>query len=193
MHAVKEDDYELMRAIAGERDQRAFAALYDRHSGLVFTLCLRVLHDKAEAEDLLVDVFYEVWEKADRYDPSRGSPTTYLSTLARSRAIDRLRSKSSRSAGPAMTLVRDDEPAPTADPSQQTADAERRKIVSSALDQLDPAQRQAIESAYYDGLSHSEIAAKLNKPLGTVKTWIRQGLIRLRDSLRSQYEETTTS
>ena len=192
MHAVKEDDYELMRAIAKERDERAFAALYDRHSGLVFTLCLRVLHDKAEAEDLLVDVFYEVWEKADRYDPSRGSPTTYLATLARSRAIDRLRSKSSRSVGATITLVRDDHPAPTADPSQQTADAERRSVVTTALQQLDPAQRQAIESAYYDGLSHSEIAAKLNKPLGTVKTWIRTGLIRLRDSLRSQYEETTT-
>src|SRR6476646_4642461 len=99
MIAVTEDDYELMRAIAKERDQRAFAALYDRHSGLVFTLCLRMLHDKAEAEDLLIDVFYELWERADRYDASRGSPTTFLSTLARSRAIDRLRSRSSRSAG----------------------------------------------------------------------------------------------
>src|SRR5262245_17695506 len=102
--AVKEerDDYELMRLIA-ERDQSAFTALYDRHSGMVYSLCLRILRDREAAEDLLVDVFWELWDKSGRYDASRGTPVTYLMTLARSRAIDRLRSKGR--AGVTMSIV----------------------------------------------------------------------------------------
>jgi len=181
MLVVKEDDYELMRAVA-KRDQRAFTALYDRHSNLVYTICLRILRDRAEAEELLVDVFYEVWDKCDRYDATRGSPVTYLVTLARSRAIDRIRSKGRRKE---LALADTDQPAAADNPAQQTIKNERATQIAAALEQLEPAQRQAIECSFYDGLSHSEIAQKLDKPLGTIKTWIRQGLIRLRDSLRT--------
>jgi RNA polymerase sigma-70 factor (ECF subfamily) len=183
-----------MRGV-GARDSGALRTLYDRHSKLVFALCLRVLHDRGEAEDVLVDVFWELWEKWDRYDPSRGSPMTYLVTLARSRAIDRLRSREGTQRRE-MRLVQQDEADAAAvpdgaNPLEQTLEAERRAQVQEALARLEPAQRDAIECAYYDGLSHSEIAEKLNKPLGTVKTWIRQGLIHLRDSLRATTTKAT--
>jgi len=191
------DDYALMEAIASRRDSAALRALYDRHSGLVFTLCTRVLRDRGDAEDVLIDVFFELWDKADRYDAARGSPVSYLVQLARSRAIDRLRSGRSDKAGPRATASTPDaidgsasalRPA-AANPLNDVATSEQRELVIRAIAQLEPVQRQAIECAYYDGLSHSEIAEKLDKPLGTVKTWIRQGLIRLRDALRSDSGE----
>ena len=189
------DDYTLLRAIAESRDPSALKTLYDRHAGLVFTLCHGVLRDRADAEELLVDIFWELWDKADRYDESRGSPLTYLTTLARSRAIDRLRTRRARAGagGPPVALASDDRNVPPVadNPIDRMAGAERRASVRAAMAQLEPVQRQAIECAYYDGLSHSEIAAKLDKPLGSVKTWIRQGLIRLRDSLRTSFEEPT--
>ena len=180
------DDYDLMRGIAS-RDQSALRALYDRHSPVVYALCLRILRNAVDADELLVDVFWEAWEKSDRYDASRGSPLTYLTTLARSRAIDRIRSRATATAKMSLADVNDVSPAAPSKsgPVENTLDAERRATVSAALDQLDPQQRQAIECAYYEGLSHSEISEKLGKPLGTVKTWIRTGLIRLRDTLRT--------
>ena len=190
MTAVKEDraardDFELMRGIAS-RDPSALRDLYDRHSGLVYALCLRILRNPAEAEDLLVDTFFEAWEKFGRYDPARGSPLTYLTTLARSRVIDRLRSRASANSKVKLADVDDvTPPASQPGPLDKSIADERRATVVAALDQLDPQQRQAIEAAYYDGLSHSEISEKLGKPLGTVKTWIRTGLIRLRESLRT--------
>jgi RNA polymerase sigma-70 factor (ECF subfamily) len=190
MRLVKEDerqrdDYDLMRGIR-TRDQSALRELYDRYSGIVYALCLRVLRNATDAEDLLVDVFWETWEKSDRYDASRGSPLAYLTTLARSRAIDRLRSKATAGARVSLTDVEDVSPSVVAGgPLDRTIDAERRATVSAALERLDPQQRRAIECAYYEGLSHSEISEQLGKPLGTVKTWIRTGLIRLRDSLRT--------
>jgi len=196
MTAVKEDpardDFDLMRGIAS-RDQSALRALYDRHSGIVYALCLRILRNPTEAEELLVDVFWEAWEKSDRYNPLRGSPLTYLTTLARSRAIDRLRSNLSATGKMKLANV-DDVPTPAIGQSsalERSIADERRVAVTFALDQLDPQQRQEIECAYYEGLSHSEISEKLGKPLGTVKTWIRTGLIRLRDTLRTSQSEIT--
>ena len=176
------DDYALMDAIAAG-DSNALRGFYDRHSSLVFSACLRMLHNRADAEELLVDIFHEVWQKSSRYDASRGSPITYLMTLTRSRAIDRQR---------ARPKIRTSDIQNTDLPGESTPDLpviadENRVAVVEALQSLEPAQRQAIEYAYYEGLSHSEIAAKLNKPLGTVKTYIRQGLIRLRESLRTTY------
>jgi RNA polymerase sigma-70 factor, ECF subfamily len=187
------DDFALMDAIALERDPDALRAFYDRHASVVYAVCLRVLRDRHEAEDLLVEIFQELWDKSDRYDALRASPRTYLMTLTRSRAIDRKRRLSGASA--TVTTVAEsgelDEPAASTtssnlSPVEATILTERRAIVIDALHQLEPAQRQAIECAYYDGLSHSEIAEKLNKPLGTVKTYIRQGLIRLRQALQRE-------
>jgi RNA polymerase sigma-70 factor (ECF subfamily) len=171
-----------MRRVAA-RDPNALRALYDRHSALVFALCLRILRDRADAEDLLVDVFWELWDKSARFDPGRGSPISYLVLLARSRAIDRKRGKRV-STGP---LLSEDLPATAdTDPSASANLAERADLVKRALAQLEPQQRQAIECSFYDGLSHSEIADRLSKPLGTIKTYIRQGLIRMREMLRTE-------
>jgi RNA polymerase sigma-70 factor (ECF subfamily) len=177
------DDFALMQAIA-RRDRDALAALYDRHSPMLLAICRRVLKDAGEAEDVMTDVFFEVWAKADRFDSSRGNPLTYLVTLSRSRAIDRQRSRSSR---PKVTSDFTDAASqtdPVPNPFESIHLKERQTQVRAALSSLDPMQREALECSFYEGLSHSEIAEKLNRPLGTVKTYIRQGLIRLRDSLR---------
>ncbi len=186
-------DAELMAAIAA-RDDAALRALYDRYSPLILAICLRILHDRTDSEDVLVDVFWEVWERADRFDGQRGSAVTYLSTLARSRAIDRRRSLESRGKRKVESL----ETAPTAvstkgNPFGDAIADENRILIGQALSELEPNQRQAIECAYYDGLSHSEIAARLNKPLGTVKTYIRTGLILLKTTLSRTRREDQSS
>jgi RNA polymerase sigma-70 factor (ECF subfamily) len=179
------DDLSLMRGIAAG-DRTAFSTLFDRHSALLLAICRRILKDAGESEDILIDVFFEVWSRADRFDASRGSPLTYLVTLARSRAIDRQRSQGSRLRETAANPENSTQISPQADPLQTASTNEQGQIVRAALAGLDPQQRQVLECAFYEGLSHSEIAEKLQKPLGTVKTYIRQGLIRLRDSLRTR-------
>lgn len=171
-------------------DRAAFARLYDRYNRLVFTLCLRILKDRGEAEDVLIEVFAELWDRSQRYDATRGSPLSYLSTLARSRAIDRLRSRGKTTTASELNtaLSESNEPAP----ADQADLGEQRSRVVAALKALDPVYRQAVELSFYDGLSHSEIATKLNKPLGTIKTYIRQGLIRLRDRLRSNSDDVVS-
>lgn len=179
------DDAELMRRIA-RGDERALATLYDRHSPTVFALCRRMLRDSLAAEELLGDVFCELWRRADRFDANRGSALALLMTLCRSRGIDRLRSArahgevalSDDSAGESTVI--DGAASPLAG---VVADEERARVIG-ALGELAPDQRRALELAYYEGLSHNEVAQRLDRPLGTVKTWIRQGLIRLRDVLR---------
>jgi RNA polymerase sigma-70 factor, ECF subfamily len=182
------DDYALMQAVAAG-DQTALAALYDRHSPLLFSLCLRILRNRQDAEDLLVDVFWELWSRSDRYDAGRGSPLTYLLTLARSRAIDRRRSGMKRRAIQfEADLTGDPSGSGTtaAGPVGHAIAGELAQKMKEAMARLDPAQRQAVEMSFYDGMSHSEIALKLGKPLGTVKTNIRQGLIHLREYIRME-------
>lgn len=182
MPTSKAEDIELMRGIA-DRDPNALRAMYDKHASLVYTIALRMLRRPEEAEDLVSDVFWELWDKSSRYDQTRAAPTTYLVTLARSRAIDRTRRKASR---PQLTIDSVEEMGPISDgsPADDAELTEQRQRVRDALASLDPNHREAVEAAYYGGLSHTEIAAKLGKPLGTVKTYIRQGLIRLRDAMR---------
>jgi RNA polymerase sigma-70 factor (ECF subfamily) len=179
------DDWALMQAIAAG-DRAAVSSLYDRHASLLLALCQRVLRDGTEAEDVLSEIFFEVWRKADRFDASRGTPLTYLTTLTRSRAIDRKRSRDSRPkiASDFTDAVSETAPSPT--PLQSVDLQEQCQQVRQAMAVLDASQREVLECAFYDGLSHSEIAEKLNRPLGTVKTYIRQGLIRLRESLRTK-------
>jgi RNA polymerase sigma-70 factor (ECF subfamily) len=184
-----DDDYELMRRIA-RRDETALAAMYDRYSPRVYALGLRMLGQPAEAEEFLSDVFWEIWARSERYDSTRAAPVTYLFMLARSRAVDRRRSSAS---GPrivdALQAAANTIPAAnTADPAQNAANAELCRQIRQALSTLQPDQRQALELSFYDCLSHSQIADRLNKPLGTVKSQIRKGLIRLRDALRTEKE-----
>lgn len=179
------DDYDLMQRIE-RRDVDALGAMYDRYGGLIFTLGLRILHSREEAEELVSDVFLEIWRCAERYDANRGAPMTYLVTLGRSRAIDRQRSAKSRSRGVVSFDVGSDTQSTAPGPSMAATLEENALRVRSAMGQLEPIYRQAVELAFFDGLTHTQIAERLNKPLGTIKTYVRQGLIRLRDSLRKE-------
>ena len=186
----KTDDPTLFAAIA-RGDSGALASLYDRHAPLLFALCLRILRDRSAAEEVIGDVFFELWRRADRYDPSRGSGVAFLIALTRSRAIDRLRA--GRSDRLHLVSATDDAAATTAvaeseKPDQATLRGQVETCVRGALAGLSPVQRRALELAYFDGMSHSEVAAELGEPLGTVKSRIRQGLMRLRDALLPIYE-----
>lgn len=175
----------LARVVKG--DQQAFSQLYDHSSTLLFTLAVRILGNHEEAAELLQDVYLEVWRKVSRYDVGRGTPVAWLITLTKSRAIDRLRARASRGYQATNSLehataaqVADHGPSPF----ETQADQELRMAVETAVAGLPIAQQQAIELAYYEGLSHTEIASRLNQPLGTVKTRIKLGLSKLRDSLQ---------
>lgn len=171
----------LLRRIA-DGDQSAVAELYDATSNVVFSLALRVLGERASAEDVVIEVYAQVWSQAHAYDPQRGTPLSWLLTLTRSRAIDLLRARQRvRATEPldAASQALDGAPGP----EENSSVTERRRVVSQALASLHEEQRQVIELAYFADLSHAEIAAKLGQPLGTVKTRIRTGLLRLRQLL----------
>ena len=179
----------LMRGIAAG-DQAAMERLYDRYSPLVLALALRILRDQASADELLNDVFMELWNRSDRYDAGRGTLTTYLLTLARSRAIDRLRARRRQALAtlPEAGIAAAEPDSLGAGLRSVVAD-EQRLLLSDALSRLPLEQRQALELAYFDDLSHSQIAERLHRPLGTVKTHIRQGLIQLREAMRTTMDE----
>jgi RNA polymerase sigma-70 factor, ECF subfamily len=179
------DDYDLMERIE-RSDTEALGMIYDRYAGLIFSLGLRMLHDRGEAEELVSDVFLEIWRCADRYDAKRGAPLTYLVTLGRSRAIDRQRSATSRRRGGVSADIGSETPSMAAGPPAIAVLEENAKRVRLAMGKLEPIYRQAVELAFFDGLTHTQIAERLDKPLGTIKTYIRQGLIRLRDCLRKE-------
>lgn len=173
-------DRELLLRVA-RGDDEALEALYDRHESLVYSLALRIVGRSIDAEDVLQDTWVQVWKQAARYDASRGSVAAWLVTITRSRALDRLRARGTRAnAEQHLALV---EPAVAADePLSSAGQSELRERVNAALASLTEPQRTSLELAYYRGLSQSEIATQLNAPLGTVKSWIRQGLARLREA-----------
>jgi RNA polymerase sigma-70 factor (ECF subfamily) len=163
--------------------QEALRILYDRYSGLVYTLALKILQQPSEAEDLTQDVFLNFW-KQEKFDPDRAALSTYLGVMTRSRAINKLESRSSRQ----RSLERlqqhkssDELTAPT--PLEQASLAEQETTVRRALAQLAENQRQILEMNFYQGISQAEIAQQLGIPLGTVKTNARKGLIKLRELL----------
>jgi RNA polymerase sigma-70 factor (ECF subfamily) len=176
-------DVELLQAIAAG-DEQALGRLYDRYSRILFGLLMRILNNRAEAEDVLQETLLQVWRRAADFDPARGKPFTWLVTLTRSRAIDRLRQRAARDrlAETASTLVPDE----ASDAVTDTLHAEQREIVTRALAQLPEEQRQALYLGYYEGLTQSEIAVKLATPLGTVKTRMRSGMMKLRELLADQ-------
>ena len=170
----------IQRAMTG--DQSAFATLYETTSKVVFGLVLRIVPERATAEEVLLDVYTQAWRQAGNYDSSRGSPLAWLMTIARSRAIDRLRSnrqdKHNEAIDDANGLV-----ASSISPEEASVMSERQRLVRTALDALVPEQREVLELAYYGGLSHTEIAEKTGHPLGTVKTRTRLGMMKLREML----------
>jgi RNA polymerase sigma-70 factor, ECF subfamily len=176
--AVREDPSRLIQQIAaGNRD--AFGRLYDLLASLVYTLALRILRERSVAEDLVQEVFLQVWHQAKNYNQERGTPEAWIITITRSRAIDKLRSIRRREEG-ALTTDNPGEKSPAAVANGATA-SDARLTLNTAMARLPEAQRMVMELAYFDGLSQSEIAAQLGEPLGTIKTRMRTGMERLRE------------
>ena len=167
------------------QDREAFSQLYDRCSPLVFTLAMRMLRERSDAEDLLQEVFVQVWRQAANYNEERGSPEAWIINIARSRAIDKLRSTRRRD----QSFVLTDDPSgaeSSENVESSVADSEAKMTMNSALANLPETQRRVLELAYFDDLTQTEIAERLSEPLGTVKTRMRAGIQRLRDMLTSQ-------
>ena len=182
-------DAALLRAVA-RGDEAAFARVYDSYAPILLGLMLRILRSRPEAEDVLQEVFLQVWQQARSFDPARGRAFTWLATLARSRAIDRLRAVDSRER--AAQRSAEDGRAPAAatgagEAEEEAIRAERAEAVRDALSELPEEQRQVLVLAYVEGMSQSEIAAAKNQPLGTVKTRTRAGLMKLNELLRGKF------
>src|SRR5689334_2081723 len=175
---MADSDEELLAAIA-RGDERALGELYDRLGGVAYRLAVRVLRDPALAQDAVQDAFLAVWRTAAAFDPARGKASTWLLTLVHRRAVDVVRREDRRRAEPL-----DDAPVAAGDAVDESAELrEERRRVQAALAQLPPDQREALELAYYGGLSQSELAERLGVPLGTVKSRMFTGLSKLRDLL----------
>jgi RNA polymerase sigma-70 factor, ECF subfamily len=180
------DDALLLRI--ADHDSRALAELYDRHAHLLFTLIVRILRDRAEAEDALQDVFLRVWQRADTYNPVFGTPLAWLVRIARNRAIDRLRRVgASPIAEPAAEAGRDIA-VPSPAPDEAAVAGQQQKAIAGAMSLLQPDERRLIECAFFEGYTQSELAAKFALPLGTVKTRIRRGMQMLREQLQQIHE-----
>jgi RNA polymerase sigma-70 factor (ECF subfamily) len=177
-------DATLMQQLL-RRDVSAFEELYERHSRIVYSLVLRILRQGSTAEEVVQDVFLQLWRNSARYDASRPL-VPWLLTLARNRALDHLRLKSERQRRREEQTEEFPQIAAAAPEYEKALDEKRRaERVRALIGSLPAAQKKAIELAYFEGLSHSEIAASLNEPLGTVKSWIRNGLMRLKEGLQA--------
>jgi len=162
------------------RDATAVGELYDRHSRLLYGLILKIIKDRGEAEEMLQEVFVQVWTRADTYNVELGAPVAWLVRIARNRAIDRLRANNVRT----RTIEATPLPPPVESPEARAAMSEQERAVARALEALPPDQRQLIECAYFAGLTQSELAARFGLPLGTVKTRVRTGMMALRRDLQ---------
>ena len=182
---AQDNDVELIKAIAAH-DEVALAQLYDRYRVILFGLLMRILNNREEAEDVLQETFLQVWRKAADFDENRGRPFTWLVTLGRSRGIDRLRSLSARErvveAG-AREVIEE-----ISDAASDAFRSEQRGLVNDALAQLPDDQKRPLMLAYFDGLTQSEIATRLGAPLGTIKTRMRTGLMKMREQLAGKGE-----
>ena len=174
--APRPDAAEEMRLVARVRagDQQALAELYDRYSSVVYAVALRVLQDAAAAEDVLQDIFLRLWRNPDAFDASRGSLAAWLAVIARHRSIDRLRQRRPETDIEKCVITS------SADLRDQTERSLVIEKVRSALGEMNPDQRKALEMAFFQGLTHVEIAEKTGEPLGTIKTRIRSALRQLR-------------
>lgn len=175
------DDLERLLARSAARDQRAFAELYRRTSARLFGICLCMLHDAAEAEEALQEVFTTVWRRADRFDPARAAAIAWLVTLARNKAIDRLRQRRESALSDPIDLdqLADDRSGPPADAE---ADQEYLRL-RRCLEELSPKYRRSVREAFFSGVTYEELAARCQVPLATMKSWIRRALIQLRTCL----------
>jgi RNA polymerase sigma-70 factor (ECF subfamily) len=187
--ARNNEDLRLLMRLKGH-DQSALSELYDRYASLLYTLVLRIVKATDEAEDVLQEIFLHVWNKAHLFAEERGSVYTWIVTMARRKAIDRLRAKDMMNKGESL----DDEDNPVtladaaymSDPLLVTMSSEYEEMMQAGLAQLSAGQRTVIELSYYEGYTQEQISKRLNVPLGTVKTRMRQGLMKLREFLRER-------
>jgi RNA polymerase sigma-70 factor (ECF subfamily) len=165
-------------------NRAAFEALYRGTSNRLFGICLRVLTDRAEAEETLQEVFTTVWRKASQFDAARSTAMTWLAALARNRAIDRLRSLPARAAHATLDMAQELED-PGTSPAQQAEAAMDRERLERCLSQLETRRRSLIRAAFFEGSTYEELAARIQAPLGSIKSWIRRGLLQLRACLEA--------
>lgn len=183
IRTVQEQEWGQLIAQTAQGDQGALATLYDRTRLKVYGLVFKILDNHEAAEEVMLDVYTQVWKQAHAYDPARGAPGAWLMTLARTRAIDRFRAGAAERGKIASLDAVEFFAGDSETPEEDLAGKQRRRYVEHALSVLAPEQRQAVVLAYFYGMSQSEIAEKLRLPLGTVKTRIRLGMIKLRDAL----------
>lgn len=188
----EERDRELMARIK-TRDTSALSELYDNYNRLLFGLILSILKKREEAEDLLQEVFTKIWQNAEKFDLERGTVYTWVVTLTRNRSIDRLRSKVYKEQKKQSTSLDDEDVfyplySEESDPLENTILKERAKKVHQALDQISEKQKKVLQVAYFSGMSQSEISEEFDIPLGTVKTRMRDGMIKLRELLARDIE-----
>ena len=174
--ALVDDDARLIARVAAS-DDHALRLLYERHASRMYSITSRLLGNREEAEEILQEVFFDLWNRASTFDATGGSAMGWIFTIARNRAVDRLRARATRRR--TLEAVRHEAPTPTVTPERQTESMQARRGVSRALAELSPEQRTVIEMAYYDGLSQSEIAARTGSPIGTVKGRTRAALEKL--------------
>ncbi len=185
--AIAEEDMKLMERIA-HKDAAAFQLFYRRYGGLLFSTISKVLNDHHDAEDIMQEVLVQLWQKAHLYEPRKGKPLTWLTTLAKNRAIDRIRSKQRRSRlnedfGSEHRVTQ-----PEFDESghEILQSKERDSLLRHAVTRLTPDQQEAIRLTYFAGLTQAEVAERLHEPLGTIKARIRRGVTRLEDLMKTQ-------
>ena len=183
---------ETLMARIQERAPEALASLYDRYSGILKSLIMGVIHNDAEADDLLQEIFMEIWNQAAHYSAQKGKPLGWIVTLTRRRSIDRLRKKQAY-ARAEERLQNETEQQPEAWVHNSTEDdiemSDTRRLIMAILKNLPPAQREAIDLAFYHGMSQREIAAKTGIPLGTIKTRLELGLKKISEALRGMKDE----
>ena len=176
------DDIETWLAKCALGDRAAFAQLYSATSSKLFGICLRVLIDRAEAEDVLQDIYVKIWRNAGRYNANGLSPMTWLITIARNAAIDRLRRRRAAEAAGADDTV-ELQPDPARGPEAQVIEASDRARLAACFEELDTGHAAAVQGAYLDGETYADLAARFDVPLNTMRTWLRRSLLKLRECL----------
>jgi RNA polymerase sigma-70 factor (ECF subfamily) len=184
-----ESEIEMLRRI-GQGDRASFALLYDRLAGVLFSVAYRVLNNHEAAEDVLQDVFVQIWDKAPHYDPARGKPVTWAVTLTRNKAIDLVRStqRRNRLRDEVQVQVETGERFDDRSSFDAVASGETRQLVLEAMQKLSADQREAIRLTFFSALTQAEIAERLGEPLGTIKARIRRGMMKLRSILGSEFQ-----
>jgi RNA polymerase sigma-70 factor (ECF subfamily) len=185
----------LSRCALGDR--RAFATLYQRSSAHLFAVVLRIQRDRAQAEELLQEIYVNIWKAAASFDAAHSQPLTWMTSIARHRAIDSLRRAQTQPQAAPAPLQDEDEPAPEppapegGGPLELLQRASEARELAQCVQALTPQQRQSVALAFYDGLSHAEVAEQLRQPLGTVKSWVRRALQTLRQCLERAAQRDT--